>query len=186
MKNIHSDINRSEGRHFCESRNPEKHWIPGQARNDKPLNTYVVIYNDCLMNQKGIALVVALVMLLVLTFIGFAAVSLTSYEARIAGNERVYNNAFYAGDGGIENFRGRVSTGEFVYSVANSGSYQVAIGDSISNVTYTRGNTYNVGGVDHVDFFVTSEGVSPSFPMAGRVVIESIIEVAMMAHEGYN
>src|SRR4030042_4665418 len=89
-------------------------------------------------DQNGIALVVALVMLLVLTFVGLAAVSLTSYEARIAGNERVYNNAFYAGDGGIENFRGRASTGEFVYSVANSGSYQAAIGDCVSNVTYSR------------------------------------------------
>jgi len=141
---------------------------------------------DGLRNQKGIALVVALIMLLVLTFIGFGAISLTSYEARIAGNERVYNNAFYAGDGGIENFRGRVSTGEFVYSVASSGSYQVAIGDSVSNVTYRRGNTYNVGGVDHVDFFVTSEGVSPSLPTSGRVVIESIIETSMMTPQGYN
>ena len=93
---------------------------------------------DRLMEQKGIALVVALIMLLVLTFIGLAAISTTSYEARIAGNERVYNNAFYAGDGGIENFRGRASTGEFVYSVATSGSYQVAIGDCASNVTYSR------------------------------------------------
>jgi hypothetical protein len=140
---------------------------------------------DCLMNQKGVALVVALIMLLVLTFIGFGAVSLTSYEARIAGNERVYNNAFYAGDGGIENFRGRTSAGEFVYSVATSGSYQVAIGDCVSNITYQRWNR-SEGGIDYANFFVRSEGVSPSFPTAGRVVIESIVEVAMMTHEGYN
>jgi hypothetical protein len=140
---------------------------------------------DCLMNQKGVALVVALIMLLVLTFIGFGAVSLTSYEARIAGNERVYNNAFYAGDGGIENFRGRASAGEFVYSVATSGTYQVAIGDCVSNVNYRRWNR-SEGGIDYANFFVRSEGVSPSFPTAGRVVIESIVEVAMMTHEGYN
>ena len=143
---------------------------------------------DRLMEQKGIALVVALVILLVLTFVGLAALSFTSYEARIAGNERVYNNAFYAGDGGIENFRGRASTGEFVYSVATSSSYQVAIGDCVSNVTYTRGNPYIEPGnmATYVDFFVTSEGVSPNFPTAGRVVIESIIQVAMMTQEGYN
>jgi hypothetical protein len=41
---IHSDINHSKGRHSCESRNPEKHWIPGRARNDKPYKTYVVMY----------------------------------------------------------------------------------------------------------------------------------------------
>jgi len=140
---------------------------------------------DELKDQKGIALVVALVILLVLTFIGLAAISTTSYEARIAGNERVYNNAFYVGDGGIENFRGRASTGEFVYSVATSGSYQVAIGDCVSNVTYTRWNR-SEGGIDYADFLIRSEGVSPSFPTAGRVVIESIIEVSMMTPQGYN
>jgi Tfp pilus assembly protein PilX len=140
---------------------------------------------DFLKDQKGIALVVALVMLLVLTLVGMAAVNLTSYEAKISGNERIYNNAFYAGDGGIENFRGRASTGEFVYSTATSGSYQVAIGDSVSNVTYRRWNR-SEGGIDYADFLIRSEGVSPSFPTAGRVVIESVIEVAMMAHEGYN
>ena len=142
---------------------------------------------DCLMDQKGIALVVALIMLLVLTFIGFAAVSLTSYESKIAGNERVYNNAFYAGDGGIENFRGRASTGEFVYSVATSGSYQVNIGDCVSNVTWNKKVMDAPGGGSSVALFtVTSEGVSPSLPVAGRVLIESIIEVSMSAPQGYN
>jgi hypothetical protein len=140
---------------------------------------------DRLIEQKGIALVVALIMLLVLTFIGLAALSFTSYETKISGNERVYNNAFYAGDGGIENFRGRATTGEFVYASASSGSYQVAIGGSVSNVTYRRWNR-SEGGVDYADFFVRSEGVSPNFPVAGRVVIEAIIEVAMMTAPGYN
>jgi hypothetical protein len=137
------------------------------------------------MDQKGIALVVALIMLLVLTFIGFAAVSLTTYESKISGNERVYNNAFYAGDGGIENFRGRVSVGEFVYSVANSGNYQITIGDSVSNVSYTR-SVRESGGNYYADFFVRSEGVSPNFPVAGRVVIEAIVEAILIAPAGYN
>ena len=42
---IHSDINHVKSRHSWESRNPGKNWIPGQARNDKPLRTYVVMYN---------------------------------------------------------------------------------------------------------------------------------------------
>jgi hypothetical protein len=140
-----------------------------------------------LMSQKGVALVVALVMLLVLTFVGMAAVSLSSYETRIAGNERVYNNAFYAGDGGIENFRGRASTGEFVYSTATSGSYQIAVGDCTSNVSYRKTVRPGAGATGDVAVFkVTSEGVSPAFPVAGRVVIESILEVSMMLPQGYN
>jgi hypothetical protein len=142
---------------------------------------------DSRMDEKGFALVIALVMLLVLTLIGFAAVNLTSYESRISGNERVYNNAFYAGDGGVENFRGRVSTGEFVYSVATSGSYQVAIGDSVSNITYTRSVMPMPGGGGDVAVFrVTSEGVSPNVPVAGRVRIEAVVEAAMMTPQGYN
>ena len=103
---------------------------------------------DQLKNQKGVAFVVALVMLLVLTFLGFSALSLMNYETKIAGNERVYNSAFYAGDGGIENFRGRVSTGEFVYSVATSGNYQVTIGGNTSNVSYTRAKPQGIGRVN--------------------------------------
>jgi len=51
---IHSDINHGNGRHSCESRNPEKHWIPGQARNDKLYKTYVVMYSSilCLLIEK--------------------------------------------------------------------------------------------------------------------------------------
>ena len=142
---------------------------------------------DDLKDQKGIALVVALIMLLVLTFIGFGAISLTSYEARIAGNERVYNNAFYASDGGVENFRGRASAGEFIYAVADSGSYQITVGECTSNVRYSRKVVDAPGGGSTVAVFtVTSEGISPSLPTSGRVVIESIIETSMMTPQGYN
>ena len=34
MNFIHSNINGNTIRHSCESRNPEKYWIPGQARNE--------------------------------------------------------------------------------------------------------------------------------------------------------
>jgi len=136
-------------------------------------------------NQNGVALLVALMMLLVLTFIGLSAVSMSYYETKIAGNERVYNNAFYAADGGIENFRGRASAGEFIYAVATSDSYQLTIGGSTSNVSYTR-SVRNEGGVDYAVFLVTSEGTAPSFPVPGRVVVKAIVEGAMMVNEGYN
>ena len=138
-----------------------------------------------LSNEGGIALVLALIMLLALTLIGFAAVSLSGYDLKIAGNERVYNNVFYAADGGIENFRGRTSSGEFIYAVGSSGQYQVTIGNATANVTYTR-SSRSEGGIDYAVFVVRSEGVAPSFPTAGRVVVESIIETAMMMPEGYN
>ena len=54
------------------------------------------------VNDKGIALVVALMMLLVLTLIGINAITTTTYEASISGNERVGTDAFYASESGIQ------------------------------------------------------------------------------------
>ncbi len=43
---LYSDINRSEESHSRESGNPEKYWIPGQARNDKQYKTHVLVYKN--------------------------------------------------------------------------------------------------------------------------------------------
>jgi Na+-transporting methylmalonyl-CoA/oxaloacetate decarboxylase gamma subunit len=56
----------------------------------------------CLPSQEGAALVIAVLILLVLTVIGIYAVSTSTFETRIAGNERVLKDAFYAADGGID------------------------------------------------------------------------------------
>jgi hypothetical protein len=57
---------------------------------------------DFLRNEKGVALVIALIMLIVLTFIGIASISSSVFEARISGNERWGSNAFYAASGGVD------------------------------------------------------------------------------------
>jgi len=51
-----------------------------------------------LSDKKGVALVVALIMLLILTFIGISAISTTTFETKITGNERVRTDAFYASE----------------------------------------------------------------------------------------
>ena len=43
---IHSAVNLKMIRHSRESGNPRKHWISGQARNDKDEKTYVVMHNS--------------------------------------------------------------------------------------------------------------------------------------------
>ena len=134
--------------------------------------------------QKGIALVIALVMLLVLTLVGLSALTTTNFETNISGNQRVYNLAFYTADGGVENFRGRVSGGEFIYSAVSTGSYQVGIGGNTCNVSYNKWNRKDAEG-DFTVFKITSEGRAP-FPSTGRVTIESIIEVLTTIQPGYN
>ena len=54
------------------------------------------------VNDKGIALVVALMMLLVLTLIGISSINTTIFETSISGNERVGTDAFYASESGIQ------------------------------------------------------------------------------------
>jgi len=53
-------------------------------------------------DQKGVALIVALIMLLVLTLIGTSSISSTFFESKISGNERVGTKAFYAANAGIQ------------------------------------------------------------------------------------
>ena len=55
-----------------------------------------------LNNQRGSALVIALLMLVVLTLIGISASTTTTFELQIAGNDKLFKRAFYAADGATE------------------------------------------------------------------------------------
>lgn len=52
-------------------------------------------------NERGAALIVAILVLAILTVIGIALMLITSTEARIAANEWSINRAFYSADAGI-------------------------------------------------------------------------------------
>lgn len=58
--------------------------------------------NSYLKNDKGMALIVALLMLLVLTLIGINAITTATFETSISGNERIATDAFYAAEAGIQ------------------------------------------------------------------------------------
>jgi Tfp pilus assembly protein PilX len=53
-------------------------------------------------NERGIVLIVALMLLLALTIIGISSISTTSFETIISGNERLANTAFYSAEAGIQ------------------------------------------------------------------------------------
>lgn len=53
-------------------------------------------------SQRGVALLVALLMLLVMTLIGISSIGSTVYEAKISGNERFGSAAFYISQGGMD------------------------------------------------------------------------------------
>lgn len=51
-------------------------------------------------NQRGSALIVALLMLVILTLIGISATTTTTFELQISGNDKLYKRSFFAADGG--------------------------------------------------------------------------------------
>jgi hypothetical protein len=131
-----------------------------------------------LHNSQGIALTLALLVLLILTLIGISAISTTNYETNIAGNERLYNNAFYVADAGIDYFYGTIDS--YITLTATSGGIDsqakgINLGGGRFNVTWKKIRD-EIGPPPKVEFLVVSEGISPSFPTAGRVTIEAQIE----------
>ncbi len=70
-----------------------------------------------LNNEKGFALITTLLVLSILTFIGLAGINTTSFELKIAGNERVANQRFYIADSGWK------QSGPFLNALATPPDY---------------------------------------------------------------
>jgi len=128
--------------------------------------------------QDGMALVLALIMLLILTIIGINAINTTVFETSISGNQRLYNTAFYGADGGIDDFRARSRRDPQIMDGTKTSYSETIQGSNISyNITATHLGEVNRGGVAYQVFRVNSEGVAPNFPFAGRVSVETIEEI---------
>jgi Tfp pilus assembly protein PilX len=73
--------------------------------------------------QRGIALITALLMLVVLSVLGIIAVNITNVGARITGNTRTSRQAFYMAEAGIEQarelLRSRIAGGSTVTAQLN-------------------------------------------------------------------
>ncbi len=58
--------------------------------------------NFWLKDQSGVALVIALLMMVVLTLIGLASIFTSTFEVKLSGNKRGSTDAFFAADSGIQ------------------------------------------------------------------------------------
>jgi len=132
-----------------------------------------------LQNQSGVSLVVALMILLVLTLIGISAISTTTFETNIAGNERLYNRAFYTADAGVDYFGATGSA--YILLPTTSGVVNSPAGllggDGDSFIVNWARRVTDYGPPMKYEFEITSQGVSPNFPTAGSVKIEAVVEV---------
>ena len=57
---------------------------------------------NILTNEKGAALVIALMMMIMLTLVGLGSIFTSTFEVKLSGNKRGSTNAFYAADSGIQ------------------------------------------------------------------------------------
>jgi len=53
-------------------------------------------------DQSGVALVLALIMIVILTLIGLASTYTSTFEMKLSGNKRGTTEAFYAADSGVQ------------------------------------------------------------------------------------
>ena len=54
-------------------------------------------------NERGVVLVIAVLIMITVTFLGIAAMMTSDIEVRMSGNQRCMDAALYAADGGIDN-----------------------------------------------------------------------------------
>ena len=132
-----------------------------------------------LQGHQGVSLVIALMILLVLTLIGISAISTTTFETNIAGNNRLYNRAFYSSDAGVDYF---FSRGNFYISLTpstgtvDSRTDGLPLGGDYFLINWER-RISDLGPPKKYEFKITSEGISPNFPTAGRVNIECVMDI---------
>lgn len=94
-------------------------------------------------NEEGSVLVVALLVLVAMTVIGIAAISTSSLDTRIAGNEKFHKIAFYAAEGARDFVEANTGLWGSANTTLNSGitfpQQQLALGQSFSGTVTYRG-----------------------------------------------
>jgi len=130
------------------------------------------------VNCRGVSLVIALLILLIVTLIGISAIQTTTFETNIAGNEKLYNTAFYHSDAGIDYFYG---ASQSYILLPNTGGTVDSQGMGIDLgggrfILEWRKIGEESGPPRKVVFLVTSEGIAPNLPIAGMVITEAVIE----------
>ncbi len=112
--------------------------------------------------QKGAALVLSMLLLLVATLIGISALNTSTYEIRISANERASVQAFYAAEAGISEFTGRFRDGaanEIVDDEPSNPNWKVLLakypGQSAARIGYASSGSNSIPSVQNeLDFGV--------------------------------
>jgi Tfp pilus assembly protein PilX len=114
-------------------------------------------------DERGIAMVVALVILLVLTLIGFSSINTSTFESSISGNERTGTDAFYAAEAGLQVGFNQLPdiTAVPVTALGDASYWSGSIKDKAAPKDLTAGGLYQKPGFD-VSFSFRIYGVTTS------------------------
>lgn len=121
-------------------------------------------------DERGVAMVVALVVLLVLTLIGFSSINTTTFESNISGNERSGTDAFYAAEAGLQvGFNQLPNTAAIAATALGDASYwSGTTKDKAAPKALTAGGLYKKEGYD-VSFSFRTYGVNAAGDSGGAV-----------------
>ena len=144
-----------------------------------------------LKNEEGSVLLVAIMILTLLTLIGFAATNTTSIEISISGNEKVYKQNFYMADGAVreaiqriqnENIPDQLRAGVTSYTWLNSCSDLDSTawgndgqGGTVNSATSGLGSSFEVfdGGIIAGESIKTTSSPVHEYRIFGRSAVNN-------------
>ena len=112
--------------------------------------------------QRGVALIMALVFLMILTIIGVTALSTTSLQEKMAGNVQDKNTAFQAAESALREAEGVVLawTAATTPAFTGSGYYQPRAATDPNGPWWSDDTTWTTGGA-HIGASAVAEAVDP-------------------------
>jgi hypothetical protein len=109
--------------------------------------------NSILSNQSGVALVIALIMMVVLTVIALASTFTSIFEIKLSGNKRGSTDAFYAADSGVHVVVSNIANFDLPGKYDSGGKY---------DYTNYNGNTnYNPTNADIIIYHNSTQTGAP-------------------------
>jgi hypothetical protein len=111
-------------------------------------------------NERGIVLIIVLVMLVLLSVLGATVLTNSTSELRVTGNYRNQQQAFFAADGGLE--YGQISNAIYSFIPTVGAEWKGTISYNNAVVTVTKDATAEAGAVNTAQVVVENIGTGPA------------------------
>jgi hypothetical protein len=142
-----------------------------------------------LREEKGVVLVLSMLLLLVVTLIGINALNTSTYDIRISANERASVQAFYVAEAGINEFMGRFRNGainEIADTDPSNPNWRILLakypGQGASRIGYVSGDSNSIPSLQNqLDFGVE---VKHKMDAANQVVKSGGVPVYILKSYG--